>query len=142
MRNIFVTSLLAINILAVAVAQQSANINFLKQCNGKYAYEVKLFNNAVIKQRLQNLLGAQFNYFVKSIWQVETPIKVENNFVYAWAMQAQSGGDPAATLLADISKNILYVKIVKDNQTKIYSEDGSNAVPKELEDWSKKQSSH
>jgi len=142
MRNIFVTSLLTINILAVAVAQQSANIEFLKQYNGKYSYEVKLFNNAVIKQRLQKLLGAQFNYLVKSIWQVETPIKVENNFVYAWAMQAHSGGDPAATLLADISKNILYVKIVKGNQTKIYSEDGSNTVPKELEDWAKKQISN
>jgi hypothetical protein len=141
MKNIFIAFFIATGFFSAAVAQQPGDLNFLKQYNSKYAYEVKLFNNAVIKPRLQKLLGAQFNYFVKSIWQVETPIKVENNFVFAWAMQAHSGGDPSATLLADISKNILYLKIIKDNQTKIYSEDGSNAVPKELDDWAKKQSS-
>jgi hypothetical protein len=130
----------------ILLAQQNnaaaANLNFLKQYKGKYPGDVKLFANAALKKRLQKLLGTEFNYPVKSIIQVETPIKVENNFFYVWAMQAHSGGDPSATILADISKNVLYVKIIKDAQTKIYAEDGSDPIPKDLENWSRKQSSN
>lgn len=36
--------------------------------------------------------------------------------------------------MADINKNILYVGIRKDEQVKIYTEDGSKA-PQRLQDW-------
>jgi hypothetical protein len=125
---------------AQQTAKPTSNLNFLKPYNGKYPHDVKLFNNVTIRMRLQKLLGSQFNYLVKSIFQVETPIKIENNYFYAWAMQTHSGGDPSAKLLADIGKNILYVEIIKNNQTKIYAEDGSKTIPEELEEWAKKQS--
>ncbi|MEP6951392.1 MAG: hypothetical protein ABI863_19035 [Ginsengibacter sp.] len=88
------------------------------------------------------MLGKQYNYFIKDIWQVETPIKIENDFLYAWVMHAHSGGDPAATLLADLQTNKLYIEIVQDHKTTLYAEDGSSTIPKPLADWAMVQSSH
>ncbi len=148
MKNIFAGLLFAIAIFSLfrpghLQAQQTGgavdNLQFLKQLNGKYAYREKLFDNAGIKKRLEKLLGGQYEYFIKSIWQVETPMKVENDFFYAWAMQAHSGGDPSATLLADIHTNMLYVEIIKGGHTTTYAEDGSKTVPKELKEWAKAQ---
>lgn len=118
------------------------DLGFMRDYNGKYAYDVKLFNNPRFKTRLRKLLGGQYSYFIKSIWQVEIPIKIENDFLYTWAMQAHSGGDPAATLLADFHTNTLYIEIVKDHKTTLYAEDGSKAIPKPLDDWAKTLSSH
>ncbi|HMG68561.1 MAG TPA: hypothetical protein VK588_12775 [Chitinophagaceae bacterium] len=112
----------------------SNELSFLSQLNGKYPYEVKLLDNAVLKRRLKKMLGARFE-FLKSIWQTETPIEISNNLFYAWAMQAHSGGDPGAVLMADLAKNVLYAGIKENGHTKIYSEDGSKA-PQKLQDWS------
>ncbi len=111
---------------------KAADLTFLIDLNGHYPHDVKLFNNPVIKTRLKRMLGAQYNY-LKSIWEVEIPIKIENGLMYTWAMQAHSGGDPSAALVADINKNVLYVRIRKDKKDKIYSEDGS-IPPKKLND--------
>lgn len=111
----------------------SENIDFLNKLNKKYPYEIKLLENPIIKKRLKKMLGSQYEY-MKSIWEVEAPIEISNGLFYAWGMQAHSGGNPGAVLMADISKNVLYVGIRKDEQAKIYSEDGSNA-PQRLQDW-------
>lgn len=129
-------------IQAQASTKPSNDLDFMRAYNGKYTYDVKLFDNTRFKGRLRKLLGTQYNYFIKSIWQVEIPIKIENDFLYSWAMQAHSGGDPAATLLADLHTNTLYIEIIKDHKTTLYAEDGSTAIPKPLADWVATQSSH
>ena len=111
----------------------SENLDFLRKFDNKYPYEVKLLDNPILKKRLKKMLGSQYD-FMKGNWQVETPIEITNGLFYAWGMQSHSGGDPSAVIMADISKNVLYVGIRKDSQEKIYSEDGSNA-PRRLQDW-------
>ena len=113
------------------------SLDFLTKLNGKYPYEVKLLDNPILKKRLKRMLGSQYN-FMKSIWQVEIPITVKDGFFYVWAMQAHSGGDPSADLMADIENNVLYVIIKKDGHKKLYSEDGSN-LPEPLQEWADKQ---
>ena len=110
-------------------------LSFLADLNGQYPYQVKLLNNPVLKRRLTKMLGSRFQ-FLKSIWNVETPIEINNNLFYAWAMQTHSGGDPSAVIMADLSKNVLYVGIRENGKTKIYSEDRTEA-PQKLKDWSK-----
>ena len=129
-------------IQAQASTKPANDLGFLRTYDGKYAFDVKLFDNARFKTRIRKLPGSQYHYFIKSIWQVEIPIKIENDFLYAWAMQAHSGGDPAATLLADFHTNTLYIEIVKEHTTTLYAEDGSTAIPKPLADWVKTRSSH
>lgn len=127
---------------AQPAAKTAADLSFMRAYDGQYPGDAKLFDNPRFKSRLRKLLGNQYNYLVKDVWQVEIPIKVGNDFLYAWAMQAHSGGDPAATLLADFHTNTLYVEIIKDHTTILYSEDGSTALPKALADWATGQSSH
>ncbi len=115
----------------------SENLDFLKKFDKKYPFEIKLLDNPILKKRLKKMLGSQYDY-LKSIWELETPIEITNGLFYAWGMQAHSGGDPGAVLMADISNNVLYVGIRKDEQEKIYSEDGSN-VPQQLQDWANEQ---
>ncbi len=111
----------------------SGNLAFLAGLKDKYPHEIKLFDNEILKTRLQQMLGSQYDY-LRSIWEVETPVEINNGLMYTWAMQAHSGGDPGAVLMADISKNVLYVAIRKEGEVKTYSEDGS-AVPQRLQDW-------
>ncbi len=115
----------------------SDNLDFLQKFDKKYPYEIKLLDNPILKKRLKQMLGNQYD-FMKSIWEVETPIEIVDGLFYAWAMQAHSGGDPSAVLMADIDKNILYVGIRKDEKEEIYSEDGS-AAPQRLQDWADEQ---
>ena len=115
----------------------SDNLDFLNKFDKEYPYEIKLLDNPILKQRLKKMLGSQYD-FMKSIWEVETPIEISNGLFYAWAMQAHSGGDPGAVLMADINRNVLYVGIRKDEKEKIYSEDGSDA-PQRLQDWANEQ---
>ncbi len=113
------------------------NLSFLKSCNGKYPFDVKLIDKPAMKKRLQKLLGLpQFDYMKKNLVDVATPIKVKGGYFYSWSMQAHSGNEFGATIMADIGKNVLYVIIRKDSQDQLYSEDGS-AVPKALLDMAK-----
>ncbi|MDO6437782.1 hypothetical protein Q4534_10205 [Cyclobacterium sp. 1_MG-2023] len=115
----------------------SNELTFLKTFNEKYPYEIKLLEEPVIKNRLEKMLGPQYAT-LKSIWEVETPITIVNGMFYAWGMQAHSGGDPGAVLMADLNKNVLYVGIRKKEDEQFYSEDGS-PIPQKLQDWADEQ---
>jgi hypothetical protein len=107
---------------------------------GKYPFDVKLLDKPAMKVRLEKLMGSEeFNYMKKNLVDVATPIKVKNGYFYSWAMQAHSGNEFGATIMADISKNVLYVIIRKESQEKTYSEDGSS-VPKPLLDMANEKS--
>ena len=115
----------------------SNELSFLKAYNKKYPYEISLLDKPVIKKRLEVMLGPQYA-FIKGIWEVESPITITNGIFFAWGMQAHSGGDPGAVLMADLNKNVLYVGIRKNNDEKFYSEDGSD-VPQKMKDWADEQ---
>jgi hypothetical protein len=119
--------------------QKSSNtkigtLDFLTKYNGKYPFDVKLLNNSTIKKRLQQLLGVQqYNYIVE-IMEVETPMEVKDGLFYAEGMQAHSGGDPSAVIMADIQKDILFVGIYKDGKP-IYFSEGNAELPMKLRNW-------
>ncbi|OFY97069.1 MAG: hypothetical protein A2309_00530 [Bacteroidetes bacterium RIFOXYB2_FULL_35_7] len=106
----------------------------MNKYKGKYPDDVNLLDHPVIKKRLKKMIGKQYDY-LKKIWEEEAPIEINNGLFYAYAMQAHSGGDPGAIIMADIKKNILYVGIRKNQNINIYSENRSKA-PQRLLDWS------
>ena len=122
--------------------QHAGGLEFLRPFNDKYPQAVKLFKNPALKTRLQKLLGGNFGYLVKDIFQVEIPIRIEGDYFYAWGMQTHSGGNPSAKLIADLGKNKLYVEILKNKQTLFYAEDGSKSLPAPLDAWVNKQSAN
>lgn len=112
------------------------DLTFLKKYNGKYPHDVKLLDHPIIKKRLTKLIGKQYDY-LKKIWEEETTIEINNGYFYASAMQAHSGGDPGAVIMADFKKNVLFVGIRKYQNVRVYSEDRSKA-PQRMLDWSMK----
>ena len=95
--------------------ESSGNLDFMKTLNGKYPYDVKLFDNPNLANRLNILLGARFD-FLKSIWETQTPVEINGDLFYAWAMKAHSGGDSGAVLMVDFSKDVVYAGIRENGE--------------------------
>lgn len=112
-----------------------SSLVFLMNFKGKYPYDCQLFDNQVTGPRLKQLLGGRFD-FVKSIWNVETPIEINDSVLYAWAMQEQSGGDPSAVIMADIPADKMFAAVRENGKVKLYSESDS-ICPDRLKQWAR-----
>ena len=105
----------------------SDNLDFLKKLNGKYPYEVKLFDNSTFKQRLKNLLGKSRYNFLTETWAVEVPMEFTNNIFVASGCQAHNCVSTNFIIVVDFSKNVMYAGIREEGKVKTYSEDGSSS---------------
>ncbi|MVN22669.1 hypothetical protein [Mucilaginibacter arboris] len=108
------------------------NLDYLKKLNGKYPYEVKLFNNSALTRRLKSLLGSRYKFF-KDTWVVETPIKISNNNFIASGCQQHNCGNTNFIIVVDFLKDIVYAGIREEGTVKVYSEDESNNA--EINRW-------
>ena len=102
------------------------NLDFLKETNGKYAYEIKLLDNPILTKRLKKLLGNRYS-FLKETWSVETPIEVKDNIFSASACEAHNCASTNFIIIIDFSKNIMYAGVRENDNVKTYSEDGSTS---------------
>ena len=89
------------------VLEQKSALEFLKETKGKYGFDVKIFENEVIKPRLKKILGDDYEGYSEA-YEVQTPIEIDNDMLYLWGMQAHSGGDPGIVFMADIKKDLIY----------------------------------
>ncbi len=112
----------------------SGDLDFLRNLNGKYPYEVKLLDNPTLEKRLKNLLGTRFG-FLKETWAVESAIEIKNNIFIATACQAHNCGSTNFIIVVDLSKNVMYAGVREEEQVKTYSEDGSSI--QQLNEWAK-----
>ena len=103
----------------------SSSLDFLKELDGKYPYQVKLFDNSAFTQRLKKLIGNSRYRFLKKTWAVEVPMEVENNTFVALGCQAHNCASTNFIIVVDFSKNVMYVGIKEEDEIKTYSEDGS-----------------
>lgn len=109
-----------------------ADLDFLKNLDGKYPHEVKLLDNPALQSRLTNLLGNRFA-FLKETWAVETPIEVKNNVFVATGCQAHNCGSTNFIIVVDLIKNKMFAGIREEEKVKTYAEDEVN--PPQLNDW-------
>lgn len=112
----------------------TTNVDFLKEFNGKYPYEVDLLNNKIINKRLKSLIGDKFR-FLKKTWAVENPMEIRNNIFVASACEAHNCNMTNFILVIDMLKNIMYVGIRKEGQVSTYAESGNN-FPEQIQLWS------
>jgi hypothetical protein len=110
-----------------------SSMEFLKNFDGKYPYEVNLLKNPVFIKRLKKLLGESRYNFLKKTWAVETPIKFANDIFVAEACQAHNCDKVNFIIVYDFSNNILYAGIKEYDNIKTYSEDGS--IPVKINEW-------
>lgn len=112
----------------------SNNLDFLKNLDGKYPYEVKLLDNPALKKRLEDLLGSRFT-FLKDTWAVETPIEIKNNVFVATGCQAHNCSSTNFIIVVDLTKNVIYAGVREEDKVKTYSEDGTSSL--QLTEWAK-----
>jgi len=96
-------------------------LNDLKDFNGKYPFEVKLFDNATFSYRLQKLLGNRYNY-LKENWTVATPLEFSNNTFVASGCKAHFCNSTNFIVVYDFSSDIMYAGIREGHIVKMYSE--------------------
>ena len=108
-------------------------LKFMKAWKGKYPYQVKLLDHKILKPLLQKLLGSRYA-FVKTVYQVQTPIEISNGIFFSEAMEAHSGGDPSAAIAADIDHNILFAATFENGVKKIYAEKNASP-PAKINEW-------
>ncbi|TFV94719.1 hypothetical protein E4S40_11970 [Algoriphagus kandeliae] len=109
------------------------SLQFLKDLNEKYPYDVKLFENSAFTERLKNLLGPERFTFLIETWAVEMPIEYDNELFIAQACQKNNCDTTNFIILYDTSKMIMHVGIRENDEAKIYSEEGD--APQLLKDW-------
>lgn len=115
----------------------SNDLEFLRDLNGKYPYEIKLLDNNILKARLTNLIGDRYS-FLKEKWNTETPIIVSDNIFVASAFETQRSELTSFIIVFDISNNILYVGMKENGQIQLYSENGKSC--QQLDNWGRENS--
>lgn len=103
----------------------SADISYLKNCEGKYPSEVKLLGNNPLTKRLKILIKNRY-VFLKNTWTVETPIEIKKNQFIAWGCQQHNCSNTNFMIVVDFAKNVVYVGVREEENVKIYSEDGTS----------------
>lgn len=115
---------------ALKTENKTNNLNYLKNTNKQYPYDIKLFENSIFTERLKKLIGTKnYKYLIKT-WAVEIPIKCNENTFVAFACEAHNCGVTDFIIIIDFLNDKLYVKIRKNKKVKIYSED--NNIPYEI----------
>lgn len=107
-------------------AQTSTGLKKLFNDNlGRYPYEFKMLENRAVRSRLCKIMGEkQYNYLVKELSDVETPIEYESFCYYTWMMKAHSGGEYAAYICYDPKRDAIAVTTCINGVFKSYGEKG------------------
>ena len=107
-------------------AQTSTGLKTLFNNNlGNYPYEFKMFDNKVVRSRLCKIMGEKhFQYLVKELSDVQTPIEYENFCYYTWTMKAHSGGEYSATICYNPKLDAIAVTTCINGDYKSYGEKG------------------
>ena len=108
------------------LVEDEPSMAFLRKLQGKYPYDVKLFNSQALSTRLKKLLGNRYQYMIKT-WAVEIPIEIKNNLFVASGCEQHNCGATNFIIVYDFAKNNLSVGVREEDKVKTYSEDGSNS---------------
>lgn len=113
------------NTTSAPTSSQENDLSFLKTYNGKYTFDVHLFEQKAFTDRLKKLLGNERYKFLYTIWSVETPMTFEDNVFSASACQQHNCPATNFIIVMDFNTNIMHCGIREEFTIKTYSEDGS-----------------
>ncbi|AQW89706.1 hypothetical protein BBD28_03105 [Elizabethkingia anophelis] len=116
------------------------SLKFLKKYNGKYTYEVKLFNNPILKNRLVKLMGIDKYTFMKNTWRVEGGISVKNNILTTEGCEQHNCDSTNFIVVIDLERDILYVGYKVEND--IYKFGEEQNYPLLILNWEKENIQH
>jgi hypothetical protein len=108
-------------------------ISFLIKSDGKYPYEVKLLENAELKDRLKKLLGKDFSA-MKAYFDVQAPIEIIDGILMTTGCEAHNCGSNQYLLFVDLKNDNINVFHAGDETTEHYFENGEIRLPKKFAD--------
>lgn len=112
-------------------AKPGTSLDIIKKWEGKTAREAGLFNDSVLVQRLQDLLGKEYMYFQEN-WNVQTPITEEKNIYTASGCKQHDCASYNSVVYFDVKNNNINVLIKRGPQFKLFTEKGPMDLPKEM----------
>jgi hypothetical protein len=118
---------------APAPAEAANNLDVLRNFNGKYSFDVKLLEKTEFSQRLKTLLGDERYTFLKTHWNVVSPMEVVNDVFVAKACQKHNCHDTNFIIVYDFQKNVMYAGIREESKVSRYSESGEHSPA--VMDW-------
>jgi hypothetical protein len=118
----------------VAVKPPSTDsLQMLKDWNGKYPRESKLFDIPAVQQRLQKQLGNERYNFLLKAWAVETPVEVRNNVFIASGCQAHNCDATNFIIIYNFADNTMSVGIREEDKVQLFKE--GTIIPAALSTW-------
>ena len=109
------------------------SLNQLKKFDNKYAYEVKLLSNPILKKRLINLIGKKRYNYMKKTWAVEGGISIENDILEAGGCEAHNCNMTNFEIVADLNNDKLYVGYMVEGKIEKFGE--TTDFPEVLLEW-------
>jgi len=116
-----------------ATASAPGLVSFLKRSVGRYPYEIKLLDNAELRNRLKKLLGKDFASMDEN-FDVQAPLEIINNVLMTTGCEAHNCGANQYLLFVDLKSDNINVFHVTDKETKHYFEHGEIHLPKKFAD--------
>jgi hypothetical protein len=114
--------------------KSSERVNFLKNLNGQYPFDVNLLGNPVMKSGLKKLTMDRFT-FLKKNFNTQMPIVILNNYFIAEACKAHECGFTEFIITVDLTNDVLYVGIRDEGKIQTFSED-KGLDPEPIRHWS------
>lgn len=111
---------------------EEANLDFLKKYDGKYAYEVHLFEKKVFADRLSKLIGED-NFKTVQSWDTEMPMEYRNNVFVAEGCKPHDCGSNNYIVVYDFSEDAMYAGILTKDEAATFSENGKSS--ERVEKW-------
>lgn len=112
--------------------EKTAELDFLKTANGKYTWDIKLFENESFKKRLSKLIGSVNFTFLIGYWNLESPMSFSGNVFIAEGCKQHNCNMTNFIIVYDFTNNVMYVGMRKEGEVKTFSEDAGDS-PKVIE---------
>lgn len=103
----------------------------LKDYEGKYAKQEKLFETDPLASRLKALNGLNYEVFM-AFWNTETPVKIENNVVHMSGCKQHACSESAYDFFMDLENDNINIYHFRNNTMRIYQEKGWIDLPPTL----------
>lgn len=109
--------------------ETSFAMQFIREHVGQYPKAFGLFENEELKSRLEALMSQEADSLYL-FWNVETPIQIMDDVVFASGCQQHSCPNHAYYLLMNLETNSINVYVFKQQNLTIYTEQGLIPLPR------------
>lgn len=107
------------------------NLAFIEEWVGKYPNEVNLFGLKVLSNRLQQLMGNQYDSMIAN-WNTETPIEIEDSVIHTSGCKAHNCPADSYDLYIDLADNNINVYNLQNDSLIFYAEKDTISLPSKM----------